>query len=234
MTASLADGRLLVPKFKSRNSRILTKRLSSDIGGLFDAGERVNKLFETRAGDRLNCSFLLRKFVAEIAGMKTIKIGSHMGGTGKATFRAAIVGMKTAKTKRTRRSKVISLDPFNLSGKGDKPPVARPAQVRRKNAKQVRDEAAQLGQALIRETTKARRATESINALSAEQPYSVGIIVGGLLKDGLPIERALSSTLTLAEFVKRGGPAAQLTVDSIIRAERPKRFARRSPRDGPL
>jgi hypothetical protein len=156
--------------------------------------------------------------------MKTIKIGSHMGGTGKATFRAAIAGMKTAKTKRTRRGKLISLDPFNLSGKkGDKPPVAHPAQVWRKNAKQLRDEAAQLGQALIRETTKARRATESIDALSAEQAYSVGIIVGGLLKDGLPIERALSSTLTLAEFVKRGGPAAQLAVDSIIRAERPKR-----------
>lgn len=62
-----------------------------------------------------------------------------------------------------------------------------------------------------------------INALSAEQAYSVGILVGGLLKEGMSIERALSSTLMLAEFVKRGGPAAQLALDAIIRAERPKR-----------
>jgi hypothetical protein len=37
----------------------------------------------------------------------------------------------------------------------------------------------------------------------------VGSAVGGLLKDGMPIERALSSTLTVAEFVTRGQAAQQ-------------------------
>jgi hypothetical protein len=48
-----------------------------------------------------------------------------------------------------------------------------------------------------------------VGTLSAEQAYSVGNAVGGLLKDGMPIERALSSTLTVAEFVRRGQAAQQ-------------------------
>ena len=57
---------------------------------------------------------------------------------------------------------------------------------------------------------------------STEQAYSIGIAVGGLLKDGMPIERALSSTVTVAEFVKRG-QTAQRAVDAILSAERSKR-----------
>jgi hypothetical protein len=61
-----------------------------------------------------------------------------------------------------------------------------------------------------------------VGTLSAEQAYSVGTAVGSLLKDGMPIERALRSTLTVAEFVKRG-QAAQQAVDAILSAERSKR-----------
>ena len=68
------------------------------------------------------------------------------------------------------------------------------------------------------------RATELVGTLSAEQAYSVGNAVGGLLKDGMPIERALSSTLTVAEFVTRG-QAEQQAVDAILSAERSKRKA---------
>ena len=46
--------------------------------------------------------------------------------------------------------------------------------------------------------------------------------IGGLLKDGMPIERALSSTLTVAKFVRRG-QAAQQAVDAILSAGRSKR-----------
>jgi len=66
------------------------------------------------------------------------------------------------------------------------------------------------------------RATALVGALSAKQAYSVGTAVGGLLKDGMPIDRALSSTVTVAEFVKRG-QAAQHAVDAILSAERSKR-----------
>ena len=48
------------------------------------------------------------------------------------------------------------------------------------------------------------RATELVGALSAEQAYSAGTAVVSLLKGGMATERALSSTLTVAEFVKRG------------------------------
>jgi hypothetical protein len=66
------------------------------------------------------------------------------------------------------------------------------------------------------------RATELVGTLSAEQACSVGNAVGGLLKDGMPVERAPSSTLTVAEFVRRG-QAAQQAVDTILSAERSKR-----------
>ena len=59
--------------------------------------------------------------------------------------------------------------------------------------------------------------TELFGTLSAE--YSA---VGGLLKEGMPIERALSSTLTVAKFVRRG-QAAQQAVDAILSAGRSKR-----------
>jgi len=42
------------------------------------------------------------------------------------------------------------------------------------------------------------------------------------LKGSLPIERGLSSTLTVEEFVRRG-QAAQQAVDAILDAERSKR-----------
>jgi hypothetical protein len=61
------------------------------------------------------------------------------------------------------------------------------------------------------------RATELFGTLTAEHSA-----VGGLLKDGMPVERALSSTLTVAEFVRRG-QAAQQAVDTILSAERSKR-----------
>jgi hypothetical protein len=55
------------------------------------------------------------------------------------------------------------------------------------------------------------RATELVGTLSAEQAYSIGIAVGGLLKDGMPREPALSSTLTVAEFVRRAQAASCAT-----------------------
>jgi hypothetical protein len=73
----------------------------------------------------------------------------------------------------------------------------------------------------LRENISAR-ATEAVGALSAEQAYAVGTAVGSLLKDGMPIERPLSSTLTVAEFVRRG-QAAQQAVDAILRDEQAKR-----------
>src|ERR1700722_13658191 len=63
------------------------------------------------------------------------------------------------------------------------------------------------------------RATELVDTLSAEQAYSVGAAVGSLLKDRVSIEPALSLTVTVAEFVKRG-QAAQQAVDAILSAER--------------
>jgi hypothetical protein len=60
-----------------------------------------------------------------------------------------------------------------------------------------------------------------VGTLSAEQACSVGNAVGGLLKDGMPVERALSSTLTVAEFVRRG-QAAQQAVDAILSAVKAK------------
>ena len=68
------------------------------------------------------------------------------------------------------------------------------------------------------------RATELVGTLSAEEACSIGFAVGGLLKDGMPIKRALSSTLTVAEFVRRR-QAAQRAVDAILSAERSKRKA---------
>jgi len=61
--------------------------------------------------------------------------------------------MKATKTKRARRGKVIVLDPFKLStteGAHRRPIARRP---RRQSAKQVRDDAAALAKALVREKT---------------------------------------------------------------------------------
>jgi hypothetical protein len=61
-----------------------------------------------------------------------------------------------------------------------------------------------------------------VGALSAEQAYLVGTAVGSLLKGGMATERALSSTLMVAEF-GRPGQALQQAVDAILGAERSKR-----------
>jgi hypothetical protein len=67
------------------------------------------------------------------------------------------------------------------------------------------------------------RSTELVSTLSAEQAYSVGgAAVGSLLRDGMPTTQALSSTATIAEFIKRGH-AAQQAIDAILAAERSNR-----------
>jgi hypothetical protein len=64
-------------------------------------------------------------------------------------------------------------------------------------------------------TKHLRPATELVSTLSAEQAHSVG----SLLKDGMPTAHALSSTVTVAEFIKRGD-AAQQAIDPIIAVDR--------------
>ena len=66
------------------------------------------------------------------------------------------------------------------------------------------------------------KATCPLEALSAEQAYSVGAAVGCLLKEGMPSRRAIEVTGQIAEFVRRG-VAAQRAVEKIISAEEQKR-----------
>ncbi len=66
------------------------------------------------------------------------------------------------------------------------------------------------------------RATELVASLPAEQAYQVGAAVGSLLKDCMPTGSALASTVTVAEFIRRG-QSAQQAVDAIIAAARSAR-----------
>ena len=68
---------------------------------------------------------------------------------------------------------------------------------------------------MVKKRNLSNRATELVGTPSAEQAYSVGEAVGSLLREGMPTGQALSSTVTVAEFV-RCGQAAQQAVDAII------------------
>jgi len=53
------------------------------------------------------------------------------------------------------------------------------------------------------------RATEPVATLPAEQAHEVGTVVGSLLKDGMQTSSALISTITVAEFIRRGQSGAE-------------------------
>jgi hypothetical protein len=50
-----------------------------------------------------------------------------------------------------------------------------------------------------------------LGALSAEQAYSVGSAIGSLLKDGMPIERARSSTQAVDRILDEEAVRFRLT-----------------------
>jgi len=68
---------------------------------------------------------------------------------------------------------------------------------------------------MVKQQIDSVNVTKAVSALSAEQAYDAGNAVVCLMKKGLPTEQAINSTVTIAEFIRRG-QAAQQAVGDIL------------------